>query len=41
MEGNLGETKVWDAVSDGINGNPRVGKVTHGKQIGMSYIITY
>lgn len=28
-------------ITDGINGTPRVGSTTHGKQIGLNYIIKY
>lgn len=28
-------------VSDGMNGTPRVGSTTHGKQLGVNYIIKY
>lgn len=28
-------------ISDGTNGTPRIGTTTHGKQIGVNYIIKY
>ena len=30
---------VQDPISDGKNGSPRVGSTTHGKQVGVNYII--
>lgn len=44
--GGAGTTTVYGAIesssgpkSDGVNGIPRTGKTTHGKQIGINYII--
>ena len=44
--GGAGTTTVYGATestsgpkSDGVNGIPRTGKTTHGKQIGINYII--
>jgi microcystin-dependent protein len=37
-QGNAARLKP---VSDGTNGTPRTGTTTHGKQIGMNYIIKY
>ena len=30
-----------DPIDDGVNGTPRIGSTTHGKQIGVNYIIKY
>lgn len=34
-----GITSTSSPVSDGINGAPRIGSTTHGKQLGVNYII--
>lgn len=34
-----GSASTEGIVSDGVNGTPRVGTTTHGKQIGVNYII--
>lgn len=36
---DYGNTKTSDPVNDGTNGTPRTGSTTHGKQIGINYII--
>ncbi len=33
------DDRVRDAITDGTNGTPRTGTTTHGKQIGLNYII--
>ena len=33
--------KKGDIVTDDTNGTPRIGSTTHGKQIGLNYIIKY
>ncbi len=30
-----------DPISDGTNGTPRTGTTTHGKQLGVNYLIKY
>lgn len=35
------ELTIKGVATDGINGDPRVGTTTHGKQIGIRYIIKY
>lgn len=42
LEVNLGiAKKTVGIVSDKTNGTPRIGSTTHGKQIGVNYIIKY
>lgn len=38
---NAAPAGVLAAVSDGTNGTPRTGTTTHGKQMGLNYIIKY
>lgn len=38
---NYGTSNTSDPINDGINGTPRTGSTTHGKQIGINYIIKY
>ena len=33
--------KILEPITDGTNGTPRTGTTTHGKQIGVNYIIKY
>lgn len=33
------DTKVRNPISDGVNGDPRTGTTTHGKQVGVKWII--
>lgn len=35
----FGNVETGDPINDGVNGMPRTGKTTHGKQIGINYII--
>lgn len=37
--GGSNDTRVRYPVSDGKNGTPRIGSTTHGKQVGINYII--
>lgn len=36
-----GSKKTGSPESDGTNGTPRIGSTTHGKQIGINYVIKY
>ena len=36
-----GSEKTSSPISDGTNGTPRIGSTTHGKQVGVNYIIKY
>ena len=36
-----GKVKTEGIETDGVNGAPRIGSTTHGKQIGVNYIIKY
>ena len=36
-----GKQKTEGIEGDGVNGTPRIGSTTHGKQIGVNYIIKY
>lgn len=38
---NLGTSDTSDPINDGVNGTPRTGLTTHGKQVGINYIIKY
>ena len=38
---DYGPTDTSDPINDGVNGTPRTGSTTHGKQIGVNYIIKY
>lgn len=40
-EANYQTVKKGDIVTDDTNGTPRTGATTHGKQIGVTYIIKY
>ena len=36
-----GKQKTIEIIEDGVNGTPRIGPTTHGKQVGVNYIIKY
>ena len=36
-----GPSDTSDPINDGVNGTPRIGSTTHGKQVGVNYIIKY
>lgn len=36
---DYGPTESSDPINDGLNGTPRTGSTTHGKQIGINYVI--
>ena len=38
-DGDFGNVNTKGVVSDGTNGTPRIGSTTHGKQIGVNFII--
>lgn len=38
---DYGNIETSDPVNDGVNGTPRTGSTTHGKQVGVNYIIKY
>jgi len=41
VNGTPSSIMVREEITDGTNGTPRTGTTTHGKQIGMNYIIKY
>lgn len=38
---DYGLSETSNPINDGVNGTPRTGSTTHGKQIGVNYIIKY
>lgn len=38
---DYGSSDTSNPTNDGVNGTPRTGSTTHGKQIGVNYIIKY
>lgn len=38
---DYGPSDTSNPINDGVNGEPRTGSTTHGKQVGVNYVIKY